>query len=60
MPKVSKETASNVQEIGPVTDRSEKLGGYTVNFASFAADADLDGPLQALRGVRASVPIGAT
>ena len=48
MPKVSKETASNVQEMGPVTDRREDMDGYSVNFVSFAADADLDGPLQAL------------
>ena len=50
MSKVSKETASSVQEMGPVTDRREDLGGYTVNFVSFAAFADLDGPLQALPG----------
>jgi hypothetical protein len=48
MPKASKETASNVKEMGPVTDRSEDLGGYMVSFVSFAADANLDGPLQAL------------
>ena len=56
MPKVSKETASQVQEIGPVTDRREDMGGYTVNFASFAGDADLDGPLQALPGGACQCP----
>jgi mannose-6-phosphate isomerase-like protein (cupin superfamily) len=48
MPKVSRETASQVREMGPVTDRREEMDGYTVEFVSFAADADLDGPLQAL------------
>ena len=38
MPKVSKETASQVQEFGPVTDRREEMDGYTVEFVSFAAD----------------------
>jgi hypothetical protein len=54
--KVSRETASQVQEIGPVTDRGEDLGGYTVNFVSFAADADLDGPLAALPGGACQCP----
>ncbi|MEU9077953.1 hypothetical protein ACFYUY_33465 [Kitasatospora sp. NPDC004745] len=48
MPKVSKQSATNVQEFGPVTDRREEMNGYTVEFVSFAADADLDGPLQSL------------
>jgi hypothetical protein len=50
MPKVSKETASHIQEMGPVTDRREDFGDYTVNIVSFAADADLADPLQALPG----------
>ena len=50
MPKISKESATNVQEMGPVTDRREDFGDYTVDLVSFAADADLDGPLQALPG----------
>ena len=48
MPKVSRDSASQVREMGPVTDRREEMDGYTVEFVSFAADADLDGPLQAL------------
>jgi hypothetical protein len=40
MPKVSKDTATGGGEFGPVTDRSEALDGYTVNFTSFAADID--------------------
>ncbi|HEU5216369.1 MAG TPA: hypothetical protein VFU30_12600 [Gaiellaceae bacterium] len=50
MPKVSKETASQVHEYGPVTDRREEMDGYTFEFVSFAADSDLDGPLSALPG----------
>ena len=48
MAKVSKETASDVRKFGPVTDRREEMAGYTVEFVSFAADSNLDGPLQAL------------
>ena len=48
MPKVSKESASNVQQFGPVTDRREDMNGYAVEFVSFGADSDLDAPLQAL------------
>ena len=39
MPKVSKQTASQVQEFGPVTDRREEMDGYTVQFVSFGADS---------------------
>ena len=56
MPKFSKETASDVREMGPVTDRREEMNGYTVEFVSFAADADLDGPLQALPGGACQCP----
>jgi hypothetical protein len=40
MPKVSRESAPNVQQMGPVEDRSAELEGYTVNFVSFGADID--------------------
>ena len=56
MPKFSKETASDVREMGPVTDRREQMNGYTVEFVSFAADADLDGPLQSLPGGACQCP----
>jgi len=56
MPKVSKDTASDVREMGPVTDRREEMNGYTVEFVSFATDADLDGPLQALPGGACQCP----
>ena len=56
MPKVSRETASDVRTFGPVVDRREEMNGYTVEFVSFAADADLDGPLQALPGGACQCP----
>ena len=40
MPKVSKDSAAQVAELGPVTDRSDQLEGYTVNFTTFAEDID--------------------
>ena len=40
MPKVSKDSATGGGEFGPVTDRSEQIDEYTVNFTSFAADID--------------------
>jgi hypothetical protein len=56
MAKVSRNTATQVREFGPVTDRSEEMHGYTVQFTSFAADANLDGPLQALPGGACQCP----
>ena len=40
MPKVSKDSATQGGEFGPVTDRSDQLDGYTVNFTSFREDID--------------------
>ena len=40
MPKVSKDTATGGGEFGPVTDLSDEVDGYTVNFTSFAQDID--------------------
>jgi hypothetical protein len=56
MSKVSKNSASQVLEFGPVTDRRESMDGYVVQFVSFAADANLDGPLQALPGGACQCP----
>jgi hypothetical protein len=56
MPKVSKESASTVQEFGPVVDRREDMDGYTVEFVSFGAYSDLDGPLSALPGGACQCP----
>jgi hypothetical protein len=40
MPGFSKETAPNVGEFGPVTDRNDAIDGYTVSIVSFAAEID--------------------
>ena len=40
MAKVSRETATQVVDVGPVSDRSEELHGYTVNFVTFHEDID--------------------
>jgi hypothetical protein len=40
MPRVSKDTATQGGEFGPVTDRSDQLEGYTVGFTSFQVDMD--------------------
>ena len=42
MPKVSKDSATQGGEYGPVMDRSDQLEGYTVNFMSFREDIDGD------------------
>ena len=40
MPKVSRETASHVEDMGVMESRSEELGGYMVEFTAFREDAD--------------------
>ena len=40
MPKVSRESATGGGEFGPVTDRSDQIDGYAVNFTSFAQAID--------------------
>jgi hypothetical protein len=40
MPKLSKETAPNVADLGPMTMRTGELAGYTVEFSKFDEDAD--------------------
>jgi hypothetical protein len=37
MPKVSKETAAQVMEFGPVIDRREEIDGSTIELVSFGA-----------------------
>jgi len=38
MPKVSKQSASHVDDHGPVEDRHQDVDGYTVTFVSFHQD----------------------
>jgi NADH dehydrogenase len=56
MPKVSKDSAKQGGEFGPVTDRSDQLEDYTVNFVSFEQDIDatplLKGPRCQAQGLR--------
>ncbi len=40
MPKTSKETASNVTDLGILEERSEDLDGYIVSFCRFREDGD--------------------
>ena len=40
MPKVSRDSATQGGEFGPVTDRSDQLDDYTVSFTSFHEDID--------------------
>ncbi len=40
MPKASKQTASNVEDMGILEMRSHELDGYTVEFTTFREDAD--------------------
>ena len=40
MPKVSKDSATGGGDFGPVSDRSQEVAGYTVNFVTFHEDID--------------------
>ena len=40
MPKVSRDSATQGGEFGPVVDRSDQVDGYTVSFTSFREDID--------------------
>jgi hypothetical protein len=40
MPKASKQSASQVEDMGVMEGRYEELGGYTVGFETFREDAD--------------------
>ena len=40
MPKASKQTASQVEDMGVMEGRYEELGGYTVGLETFREDAD--------------------
>src|SRR5438445_2325899 len=48
MPKVSRESASQGGEYGPVTDRSDEIEGYTVSFTTFNIDLDQSPMLKGL------------
>ena len=56
MPKVSRETASMVNDMGVAEDRTEELGGYTLNFVTIRQDADLAPMLKGLPDDRCQCP----
>ena len=56
MPKVSRDTATEGGEFGPVVDRSDQLADYTVNFTSFREDIDATPLLRGLPGNQCQCP----
>ena len=60
MPKVSRESATQGGDFGPVVDRSDQLEGYTVNSTTFQEDVDATPLMKGSRTTAASVRIGAT
>jgi hypothetical protein len=56
MPKVSRESAANVDDHGIVEDRHAELDAYTVNFVSFRADVDATPLLKGLLDDRCQCP----
>jgi hypothetical protein len=56
MPKVSKESATQGGESGPVTDRSGQVDGYTVNFTSLHEDIDATPFMKGLPDERCQCP----
>ena len=56
MPKVSKESASQGGDHGPVIERSEDLDGYSVNFLTFREDFDTTPLLRGLPDDRCQCP----
>ena len=56
MPRVSRESAPNVQDAGPVLDRSEELDSYTASFTLFRQDLDGTQLLKGLPDDRCQCP----
>jgi quercetin dioxygenase-like cupin family protein len=56
MPKVSRESASQGGDHGPVVEWSEDLDDYTVNFVTFREDIDHTPLLKGLPGDRCQCP----
>ena len=56
MAKVSKESATQGGDYGPVLDRSEDLDGYTVGFTTFREDFDTTPLLKGLPDDRCQCP----
>ena len=56
MPKVSRNSATQGGEFGPVTDQSDQVDGYTVNFTSFREDIDATPLMKGLPDDRCQCP----
>lgn len=56
MPKVSRESAANVADMGLAEDRGEELDGYAVTFVTIRQDADLAPMLKGLPDDRCQCP----
>lgn len=56
MPKVSKESAAQVEDHGVVEDRHEEVGGYTINFVTMREEMDLAPMLAGLPDGRCQCP----
>ena len=56
MAKVSRESATQGGEYGPVTDHSDQIDGYTVNFTSFQEDVDATPLMKGLPDDRCQCP----
>ena len=56
MPKASKQSASQVEDMGVMEGRYEELGGYTVGFETFREDADATPLMKGLPDDRCQSP----
>jgi hypothetical protein len=56
VPKVSKDSATQGGDHGPVVERSEELDGYTVNFLTFRQDIDQTPLLKGMPDDRCQCP----
>lgn len=56
MPKVSKESATQGGDYGPVVDRADQLDSYTANFVTFRQDVDATPLLKGLPDDRCQCP----
>ena len=56
MPKASRQTASQVEDMGVMVGHYEELGGYTVGFESFKEDADATSLFKGLPDDRCQSP----
>jgi hypothetical protein len=56
MPKVSRDSARQRGEFGPVVDRSDEIDDYTINFTSFGEDVDATPLMKGLPDDRCQCP----